>query len=170
MLSNGCAHAEGTPVSSSSEIGIRRASEADLGSIQGLYAEVGLDGGTPLPRAEAADIFRRMSRYPSYRLWVAETGGSIVGTYALLILDNIAHSGRPFAVVEQVAVTTRRQNAGIGRQMMHHAMDEARAAGCYKLILTSHVGRLDAHAFYDKLGFERHGYGFIVDFDTAGRK
>lgn len=144
---------------------IRLATEADLPEIQRLYAETGLDGGHPLPLAAARDILARMGRYPSYRLWVIERNGEVVGTYALVLMDNIAHSGRPLAVVEQVGVDKRMQGQGIGTHMMHHAMDLARAAGCYKLMLSSHVARPDAHAFYDKLGFERHGYGFIVTFN-----
>lgn len=141
---------------------IRRAAERDLPAIQRLYAEAGLDGGKPLPLQEATDIFIRMGRYPSYRLWIAEQDGVAVGTYALVILDNIAHSGRPLAVVEQVAVDESLRGRGIGKRMMTHAMDEARAAGCYKLMLSSHVDRIDAHGFYDKLGFTRHGYGFVI--------
>lgn len=95
---------------------------------------------------------------------MAERDGAIVGTYALMLMDNIAHSGRPLAVVEQVGVDRRMQGQGLGTAMMHHAMAEAETAGCYKLMLSSHVARTDAHAFYDKLGFERHGFGYIVTF------
>ena len=51
---------------------------------------------------------------------------------------------------------------GIGRAMMEHALSEARQAGCYKLALSSHLMRRDAHRFYESLGFERHGYSFAV--------
>jgi len=46
--------------------------------------------------------------------------------------------------------------------MMAHAIDIARAHGCYKLALSSNVKRDAAHAFYDRLGFERHGYSFRI--------
>lgn len=141
---------------------IRRAGDGDLAAILALYAECGLAGERPVSAAEARDIFHRTNRYPSYRFWVAEQSGTVVATYALLIVDNMAHSGRPFAIVEQVAVDPRRQGQGVGQLMMRHAMDEAQTAGCYKLMLSSHVARASAHAFYDKLGFERHGYGFVV--------
>ena len=39
---------------------------------------------------------------------------------------------------------------------------ECRAAGCYKLTLSSNIARQGAHAFYDSLGFERHGYSFLA--------
>lgn len=148
---------------------IRRATNADLGAVLELYAEAGLAGETPVSADEARDILARISRYPSYRLWIAETDGGIVGTYALLVADNIAHAGRPYAIVEQVAVARQRRNAGIGTLMMRHAMDLAIEAGCYKLMLSSHVTRTDAHAFYEKLGFARHGYSFVVALGEAGR-
>lgn len=46
---------------------------------------------------------------------------------------------------------------------MHHAMAEARAKHCYKLQLSSHTRFTQAHAFYDRLGFTRHGYSYYVD-------
>jgi predicted GNAT family acetyltransferase len=37
-----------------------------------------------------------------------------------------------------------------------------REAGCYKMALSSNVKRAAAHAFYESLGFERHGYSFVI--------
>ena len=39
----------------------------------------------------------------------------------------------------------------------------ARAWGCYKLALSSNRRRERAHAFYESLGFERHGVSFVID-------
>jgi len=49
--------------------------------------------------------------------------------------------------------------------MMRHAMQCSRMAGCYKLVLSSNAKRARAHEFYEKLGFERHGYSFFVSLD-----
>ena len=46
--------------------------------------------------------------------------------------------------------------------MMQHAREECRSAGCYKLTLSSGLPREGAHRFYDSLGFERHGYSFLM--------
>jgi len=139
----------------------------DLPAILALYAETGLDDGIPLPLAAAEDMFHRFECYPFYKLWVADTDRVIVGTYALLVMDNIAHEAKPLAVIEQVAVSTRSQGMGVGTRMMHHAREVAAAKGCYKLMLSSNVKRTKAHDFYDKLGFTRHGYSFLVEFDGA---
>jgi GNAT superfamily N-acetyltransferase len=47
--------------------------------------------------------------------------------------------------------------------MMHHAMALAREAGCYKLVLSSNQKRERAHAFYESLGFQRHGFSFSIE-------
>jgi GNAT superfamily N-acetyltransferase len=143
-----------------SAITIREATEGDIAAVLHLYVDSGLDDAEPLPLAAAVDIFRRMKTYPYYRLWVAEDAGRMIGTYALLIMETIPHAGAPSAIVEQVAVASAAQGTGVGKLMMQHAMDEASAAGCYKLHLSSNMKRKQAHAFYESLGFERHGYSY----------
>lgn len=146
----------------SAGVRIRPATPADLPAILALYAQPGLDEAV-LPLAEAQRIFARFARYPDYALHVAELDGAVVGSFALLIMDNLAHLGAPSAVVEDVAVDPAHQGRGIGRAMMAHAVSIARDKGCYKLALSSNLKRAKAHAFYDSLGFERHGYSFLVD-------
>lgn len=142
---------------------IRVATEDDLNSVLDLYAETGLDDGVRISPDKARQLFRRFADYPNYRLFVVtEPDGVISASYALLIMDNIAHIGAQLAMVEQVAVATRAQATGLGTLMMRHAMDEARAHGCYKLALSSNVKFVRAHAFYENLGFVRHGYSFMV--------
>lgn len=143
---------------------IRPATQDDVGAILELYAQTGLDDGIRLNPAQARDMFRRMATYPYYRLFVVNNAdGTITASYGLLIIDNIAHAGAPLSIVEHVAVSTAHQGQGLGQLMMHHAMAESRAHGCYKLALSSNVRRERAHEFYDKLGFVRHGYSFVVD-------
>lgn len=120
--------------------------------------------GTPLMEAEAGRaLLARIARYPDFQVWLAEHGERAVGTYSLLIMDNLCHCGTPSAIVESVAVSVNSRGLGVGRAMMEHARSEARARGCYKLVLSSNEMRTDAHAFYDHLGFRRHGFSFRVD-------
>jgi GNAT superfamily N-acetyltransferase len=143
-------------------IRIRAASSADLGPIMALYREleIGAEGG--LDPAGAERIFARMSRYPDYHLYVAEEEGEILGAFALLIMDNLAHSGAPSGVVEDVVVRAGQRGRGIGKRMMEFALERCRETGCYKMALSSNLQREEAHRFYDSLGFERHGYSFRI--------
>jgi GNAT superfamily N-acetyltransferase len=101
-----------------------------------------------------------MAAYPDYKLYVAAQGTQVVGTFALLIMDNLGHLGAPSALVEDVAVDPAVQGQGIGKAMMRHAMALAAESGCYKLTLSSNLKREKAHAFYDALDFECHGFSF----------
>ena len=143
-------------------VSVRSAVETDLPAVLALYAQPGLDDGSTLSLADARELFMRFARYPDYTLYVACQGDTVVGTYALLIMDNLAHCGTPSGIVEDVAVAPAQQGQGVGRAMMAHARERCREAGCYKLVLSSNGKRDEAHRFYESLGFERHGISFRV--------
>lgn len=142
-------------------IRIRPVAETDLPSILALYREVGDRDVVPLDRARV--ILERMRSYPDYDVYVAVSGGEVVGTFALLIMDNLAHLAAPSGVVEDVVVRGDWQRRGIGRRMMRWARERCRARGCYKLTLSSRLAREAAHRFYAALGFQRHGYSFLME-------
>ncbi|MDP3605284.1 MAG: GNAT family N-acetyltransferase [Polaromonas sp.] len=139
---------------------LRPALASDLPDVLQLYAQPEIDNGAVLTLPDATRIWERMAGYPNYKLYVALQGTQVVGTFALLIMDNLGHLGAPSAVVEDVAVDPACQGQGIGKAMMRHAMALAAESGCYKLALSSNLKREKAHAFYDSLDFERHGFSF----------
>jgi GNAT superfamily N-acetyltransferase len=142
---------------------VREANAVDLPAVLRLYAQPDLDDGQTLSLEEARAIFDRFSWYPNYRLFVASIEGGIVGTYALLIMDNLAHRGAKSAIVEDVVVLKSARSQGVGTAMMRHAMQRAMQADCYKLTLSSNQKRDAAHAFYESIGFVRHGFSFLVE-------
>ena len=145
------------------DVAIQKAAESDLPAVLGLYAQAGMDNGRVLSVDAAAKILRRMATYPEYAVYVATADdGSVIGTFALLVMDNLAHMGTPSAVVEDVCVDERVRGQGIGKAMMRFAMEFARERGCYKLALSSNAAREGAHAFYRSLGFAQHGLSFHV--------
>jgi GNAT superfamily N-acetyltransferase len=146
-------------------LAVRRATRADLPGVLALYAQPGFDDGDVLSIPEAEAMLDRFDSYPDYGLYVAQETGMVVGTFALLVMDNLGHRGAPSAIVEDVVVAPDRQGRGLGTRMMEEAMAIARARGCYKLVLSSNARRTAAHAFYEGLGFERHGYSFRVLLD-----
>ena len=141
---------------------IREADTHDLPGILALYAQPDFDDGVVLTLHDAERIFARFNRYPDYALYVAEQDARIVGSFALLIMDNLGHLGTPSGIIEDVVVGPVLHGRGIGRAMMQFALELARDKRCYKLVLSSNAKRERAHAFYESLGFERHGYSFVV--------
>ena len=146
---------------------VRKAGAADIAAVLALYAQPDLDDGNVLTVEQGVALFERFGRYPDYTLYVAEKDKQIVGTFALLVMDNLGHLGSPSAIVEDVVVAPDRQSQGIGAAMMQFALERAREKRCYKLMLSSNAKRARAHAFYESLGYERHGYSFRVDLERV---
>jgi GNAT superfamily N-acetyltransferase len=120
------------------------------------------DLGPPLP-----DVYRHALQAvladQRQQLFVVEDGGVVLGTAVLVIVPNLSHQGRPYALVENVVVDETQRGAGYGELLLRHAMAEASRAGCYKLALTSNKQRPDAHRFHRRLGFEAASEGVRVD-------
>jgi GNAT superfamily N-acetyltransferase len=155
------------------ELLMRPAVAGDLRQVLDLYAQPDFDAGNVLPLETARQLLDRFDDYPDYTLYVAERGGDIVGSFALLVMHNLGHLGAPSAILEDVVVAPALQGQGIGKAMIRFVLDLCRTKGCYKLTLASNAKRKRAHAFYESLGFERHGLSFRVGFtqvevDQAG--
>lgn len=135
----------------------------DLSQVLDLYNHSGLERNAILSLRDVEEWFAQIQKYPSYTLWVACLAGRVVGTFSLLIMDNLVHHSSPSGIVEGVGVARDVQGQGIGRQMMEVAIATCRAAGCYKLTLSTNLERTAAHAFYESLGFKKHGYSYRVE-------
>lgn len=144
-------------------IEIRKATEEDLPGILNLYAQPELDDGNILSLHEAKNLFKKMLSYPAYHIFIATIENKIVGTFALLIMDNLGHLGAPSGIVEDIAVDPNFQGQGIGKLMMNFAMRQCQEAGCYKLALSANMKRANAHKFYKSLGFKQHGFSFLME-------
>jgi len=142
---------------------IRTAEKKDLDMILELYHGLTEDPQDKITLRHAEEIFEKLKIYPDYKLYLAEFNNEIAGTFALLIMDNLAHRGEPSSIVEDVVVRKDLQGKGIGKEMMKYAMGISRQKGCYKIVLSSHLRRKDAHRFYESLGFKKHGYSFVAN-------
>ncbi len=147
---------------------VRLATAEDLPRLIELLAQLSLEAPreelAPPPPESYQRAFEQIASDPRQQLFVLEAAGRIVGSACLVIVPNITHEGRPYGLVENVVVDDASRSSGYGELLMRHVMAEAQRAGCYKLALTSNKQRLDAHRFYQRLGFRAASEGFRVDF------
>ena len=91
---------------------------------------------------------------------VAETGGEVAGLIATHVVPRI-EDDEPSCRVVAIVVAARHRRAGVATALMAAAEAQARAHGAHRLDLSSGDWRADAHAFYERLGFERRAQAFI---------
>ena len=136
----------------------RLAQRADLPSIVRMLADDDLGRQReryedPLPEAYYS-AFEQIENDPNHELIVAERNGEVIGTLHLMFLPSISFQGSLRAQVESVRVDKQFQSQGIGGAMMQWSMQRAKQRGAHVVQLTTHKTRLDAHRFYERLGFK----------------
>ncbi len=109
--------------------------------------------------------FQKEIKKDSYAVRItAQENGQEVGRAWLYIIYNDLHK-EPYGFLEDVFVDDSQRGNGLGTELVEKVIDEARKIGCYKLICSSRFGREKLHAWYEKLGFKKHGVEFRIDFE-----
>jgi GNAT superfamily N-acetyltransferase len=137
---------------------VRRARPADGEALVRLLSQLH-PAYRPDPEA-AGEVIEAASQDPCRALLVATVDDQTVGTADLVMVPNMTHGGRPWAVVENVVIDEPWRGRGIGRALMDEIDVLTRAAGCYMVQLLSLDHRHDAHAFYASIGFAPVARGF----------
>jgi ribosomal protein S18 acetylase RimI-like enzyme len=143
-------------------IEIREATTDDLQTILDLYAQPSMDDGKVLPLDKARAVLAKVQSNPDHFLYVATINSEIIGSFAIIVVQLLSHSGDRMGILEDVVVRTDYQGKGIGKIMMQFANEKCIDLNCYKIMLSSGEAREQAHAFYEKLGFKKHGYSFYL--------
>lgn len=105
------------------------------------------------------DAFAAITAHPDSELLVATLEGEVIGTFQLTFLPGLSSDGAWRAQVEAVRVRDDLRSRGIGAQMIEWAITRAREHNCWMIQLTSNRARIDAHRFYERLGFKASHVG-----------
>lgn len=141
---------------------IKRATPGHFEGLWQLYGLLAVAGDPVVSRQDAERRFADILGRTDHTIYLAEVGGKVVGTYALAFLPGLTHGARDSGIVEDVVVAPDQRGRGIGTWMMRDALERCRGRGCYKLVLSSHLQRDEAHRFYEGLGFSKHGFSFLM--------
>jgi len=107
----------------------------------------------PLPQAYW-DAFDAISIQGGNELLVAEANGDVVGCLQLTVIPGLSRMGALRAQIEGVRVSSSHRGQRIGEALVDAATERAKTLGCVLVQLTTDRRRLDAHRFYERLGFE----------------
>lgn len=144
-------------------VALRNAQISDLHAIVRLLADDFLgeqreDLSEPI-NDNYLKAFHEIEASPTNEMIVAEVNGKVIGTLQLTYTPSLSYRGSKRCTVESVRVDSSLRGKGIGREMMLWAIARAKEKGCISMQLTSHNDRIDAHRFYEQLGFKKSHVG-----------
>lgn len=142
----------------------RRAVEADLPFIVKLLTDDAVRATDDRPdepfHPRYVAALRELEADPNQMMMLAVLEGETVGTIQLTFIPGIAGLGTKRCLVEAVHIAPAHRSRGLGTRMIQWAIEQARERGCGMVQLTSNKKRMDAHRFYERLGFLKSHEGF----------
>ena len=130
------------------KLAIRDVRPKDIDALVALIVALGY-------AVNAADLRKRLAvlRETGQHVLVADQGGAIgVLTTSMM---HVLHRPRPVGRISMMVVAEAARGHGIGAALVAEAEARLKAAGCGLVEVTSNAKRLRAHAFYERLGYER---------------
>lgn len=141
---------------------IRPATDEDTDELARLRWEFRIESGTPATRTYETFVeeFRAFARDAfadgaSWRAWVADDDGRLVGCAWLRLIERVPHPNktldeRPIAYVTNMFIEPSHRNAGLGRALLDHALDFAREREVDGVVLWPSDR---SRPFYERAGF-----------------
>jgi len=134
---------------------IRRATRADAPELERLFGIL----GHPIGREAILAQWDAWMAQGNIALVADRQGGTLAGVIALCYM-RVLHRTRPVGRISTLVVDSTVLGRGIGRSLVAAAEAIFTDAGCELVEVTSNMRRADAHAFYERLGYERTSYKF----------
>lgn len=141
---------------------VRAAVAADLPAILAMLAEDTIPDDRETdpadPRYSAA--FDAIAADPNQLLVAAELDGRVVGTLQLSFIPGLSFRGAWRGQIEAVRIAPDVRGLRYGEQLIAWAVERCRERDCFLVQLTSSSPRVDAHRFYERLGWAKSHVGF----------
>ena len=141
---------------------IERAVAGDVQAIAELLADDALGAARESDDPATYErAFRDIDADPHQFLAVIrDDGGAIVGTMQLTTIPGLARAGAKRLLIEGVRLGSSVRASGLGSTMFAWAHEQGRREGAVLAQLTSDKSRIDAHRFYERLGYAATHEGF----------
>ncbi|MDR1821589.1 MAG: GNAT family N-acetyltransferase [Oscillospiraceae bacterium] len=134
---------------------IRQARLSDLPELLELYAQ--LHEGEPAEITDSAlDKWREILALAGYHVLVGTVDEHVVSSCVVIVIPNLTHGQRPYAIVENVITRQDFRGNGCATQLLNAARDIARSEHCYKISLTTGSKKESTLNFYRNAGYNQN--------------
>lgn len=105
---------------------------------------------------EIKELYKKCSNKEMYRFLVAKLDGKIVGYTSCIIAYNLFDANHPFMTLWWVCTHPDYRRRGIATKLFQTIDEIAKENNCELIYFTSGIERKDAHAFYEKMGYNQN--------------
>ena len=134
------------------KIKIREIIQDDLEDLLKLYEQLG-----PNPFVQVDEhiltVWTKILQNKDYHIVVADVDGAVVSTCTCVIIPNLTHNQRPYAVVENVVTDQNFRGKGYATSCLDFAKEIAIKNNCYKLMLMTGSKKETTLNFYRNAGY-----------------
>lgn len=131
---------------------IREITENDFDGLMKLYAQLG-DNPIPQKSEDVLAVWNKILQNKDYHIVVADVEGKVVSTCTCVIIPNLTHNQRPYAVVENVVTDQNFRGKGYATSCLNYAKEIAIKNNCYKLMLMTGSKKETTLNFYRNAGY-----------------
>lgn len=131
---------------------IREIEEGDLEGLLRLYTE--LHGNSmPVQDEALSALWHGILEDKNHHIIAAEENGKMVSSCVAVIIPNLTHGQRPYALIENVVTAKAFRGRGLASACLDYARQLAIRHNCYKLMLLTGSKQEGTLAFYRKNGY-----------------
>jgi len=105
-------------------------------------------------------VATELSASPTTEIVVAESDGDVVGFIAISTRRQFQRAGN-LITIDTLVVDEAHRSRGVGEQLVGAAFEAAARWSAQAVELVSHVRRVDARRFYERLGFDLTSNYFV---------
>jgi len=131
---------------------IREVTEGDFSGLMSLYTQLH-NNGMPPESEGIKELWRRILSDPGHHIIVAEEDGKIVSSCVCVIIPNLPHFQRPYALIENVITDEKYRGRGLATGCLDYARGIARRENCYKIMLLTGSKKDSTLNFYRRAGY-----------------
>lgn len=92
----------------------------------------------------------------NYHIVVAIEDEKIVSSCVLVIIPNLTHQQRPYALIENVVTDINYRKKGLATACLEYAKEVAITKNCYKIMLLTGAKDESTLRFYETAGFNQN--------------
>ena len=134
---------------------IREITEKDFDGLLSLYMQLH-DNPFPDKDERVIAVWNNILNDKNHHIIVADENGALVSSCVCVIIPNLTHEQRPYALIENVITDIKYRKKGYATACLNFAEEIARRENCYKMMLLTGSKSEDTLRFYEQAGYNRN--------------